>query len=173
MNEITRSRARPAWRPMSATDLNAVMAIADAIHAAYPEDLAIFAERRSLFAAGCLVLELDGALLGYVVAHPWRLRAPPALNTRLDALPPDADCLYLHDIALLPAARGRGAAGAALAHLADVARHHDLPALALVAIAGTRSFWSRHGFEVVDAPELAGKLASYDGEARLMRRTLR
>lgn len=173
MNAPTRTVPRPGWRAMSTADLARVSAIADAIHPAHPEEPAVFAERCALFPEGCLVLEVDGGIGGYVVAHPWRLHAPPSLNARLGALPRDADCLYLHDIALLPSARGRGAAADAVARLVALAGTYALPALALIAISGTLPFWSRHGFAVVDAPELAGKLASYDAEARLMRRALR
>ena len=47
-------------------------------------------------------------MLGYAVSHPGRLGRPPALDSRLGELPSDADCLYLHDVALLPEARGLG-----------------------------------------------------------------
>lgn len=159
------------WRPMKPADLPGVEAIGDRIHPAYPEDAAVFADRLALFPAGCLVLEEGGVLAGYVLSHPWHHRTPPALNARLGQLPTNADCLYIHDLALLPAARNRGAAGEILRHLARLATTMRLPAMALVAIAGTSGFWKRQGFTVVDAPELRAKLASYDADARLMRRT--
>lgn len=166
--------AEPAmrWRPMTAADLPGVEAIGHRIHVAYPEDDAVFVERLDLFPAGCLVLARDGAILGYVLSHPWRHRTPPALNARIGQLPPDADCLYIHDLALLPEAQRRGAAGEILRRLAGLAIAHRLPAMALVALAGTSRFWQRQGFTVVDAPELSAKLASYDADARLMRRAL-
>ncbi|MBL8700030.1 MAG: GNAT family N-acetyltransferase, partial [Alphaproteobacteria bacterium] len=159
-----------AWRPMAPADLAGVEAIGHLIHVAYPEDGAVFVERLALFPEGCLVLEDDHALVGYVLSHPWRHRAPPALNARLGRLPADADCLYIHDLAVLPDARGRGAAGEILRRLAQLAATMRLPAMALISIAGTSRFWERQGFIVVDAPELSAKLASYDADARLMRR---
>ena len=160
------------WRAMAETDLPAVATLADAIHVDHPEDGAVFAERLALFPAGCLVLESSGVVAGYVVAHPGRVLAPPALNARIGALPSEADCLYLHDIALAPSARGRGLAAVALERLVAVARAAGLPRIALVAVAGTGRFWTQHGFEPVDAPALAPKLATYDSEARLMLRRL-
>jgi GNAT superfamily N-acetyltransferase len=165
-------RAREAWRAMKPADLPAVAALAAAIHVAHPEEDAVFAERLALFPAGCLVLESPGGVAGYVLAHPWRRLAPPALNTRLGALPADADCLYLHDVALAPSARGRGAAAAALARLDALARTSHLPCIALIAVGGTMAFWTRQGFVAVDAPSLAAKLRSYDAGARLMQRLL-
>lgn len=160
------------WRPMTPADLPGVEAIGHRIHVAYPEDDAVFVERLALFPAGCLILEGDGALVGYVLSHPWHHRTPPALNARLERLPADADCLYIHDLALLPEAQSRGAAGEIMRRLANLATTMRLPAMALVAIAGTSRFWERQGFTVVDAPELRAKLASYDADARLMRRAL-
>ena len=163
-------RAHDAWRAMTPADLPAVTALAAAIHVAHPEEDAVFAERLALFPAGCLVLEDQDGIAGYVLAHPWRRLAPPALNARLDALPADPDCLYLHDVALAPSARGRGAAAAALARLDALAQASHLPCIALIAVGGTLAFWKRHGFAPVDAPSLATKLRSYDADARLMQR---
>lgn len=166
-------RGPDAWRAMTPSDLPAVARLADAIHVDHPEDAGVLAERLALFPAGCLVLEPSGIVAGYVLAHPWRLLSPPALNTRLGTLPAEADCLYLHDIALAPAARGHGAAAAALELIVARARASHLPRIALIAIAGTGPFWTRQGFIPVDAPSLAAKLASYDAGARLMQRPLR
>ncbi|PZO00760.1 MAG: GNAT family N-acetyltransferase [Hyphomicrobiales bacterium] len=162
----------PTWRPMTATDLPAVMAIAAVVHPDYPEDEAVFAERLRLFPEGCLVLEGGGHLHGYVVSHPWSRAAPPALNSLLDELPGHATCFYIHDLALLPAARGSGAGRAIVARLAEIAARCGLPCLALVAIDGSPGFWQRHGFRVLHDGALAAKLASYDDAARYMERKL-
>lgn len=94
------------WRPMTATDLPAVKALADLVHVAYPEDETVFADRLTHHPAGCFVLQGADAPVGYVISHPWQFARPPRLNTRLDrpALPPST--YYIHDLALLPAARG-------------------------------------------------------------------
>lgn len=160
------------WRPMTATDLPAVLAVAGVVHPGYPEDEAIFAERLRLFAQGCLVLEGADGPIGYVIAHPWRRAAPPALNSLLGELPPQADCFYIHDLALLPQARGSGAGSVVVARLAEIAVRACLPRLALVAIDGSSGFWRRQGFRAVHEPALAEKLASYDDAARYMERAL-
>lgn len=160
------------WRPMTATDLPAVLAVAAVVHPGYPEDEAVFAERLGLFPQGCLVLDGPGGPIGYVVAHPWRCAAPPALNSLLGALPSRAGCVYIHDLALLPQARGSGAGGMVVARLSEIAARAGLPRLALVAIDGSSGFWRRQGFREVHAPALAEKLASYDDAARYMERAL-
>ncbi|PZP43263.1 MAG: GNAT family N-acetyltransferase [Azospirillum brasilense] len=166
---------------MEAADLAAVGRVAAHVHPDYPEDEAVFAERLSLCPEGCLVLArpLGGPwndpwndpwdeTCGYVVAHPWRLGQPPALNSLLGALPAAADTLYIHDIALLPACRGGGAAGRVLERLEDLARRRGLPSLSLVAVGGSPGFWLRQGFRERADEALHGKLRSYDDAARYM-----
>jgi GNAT superfamily N-acetyltransferase len=158
---------------MRTDDLPAVLCVAAVVHPLYPEEEAVFAERLRLYPAGSRVLiGAADALVGYVVSHPWSYGAIPALDSLLGALPPAADAYYIHDIALLPAARGQGAAQAAIASLADHAAHVGFAALAIVAIAGTQAFWEKQGFRAAETASLTAKLASYDPSARYMVRAL-
>lgn len=158
---------------MLRSDLAAVLGIAALVHPGYPEREAVFAERIAPFGAGCLCLEAaGGALAGYVLSHPWQADAAPALDTLLRRLPVSAPAYYLHDLALLPAARGQGAAGEAVALLAAQARGAACREMALVAVNGSAAFWGRQGFAVRAVPALAPKLASYDAAARFMVRLL-
>lgn len=158
------------WRPMIAADLPEVMAIAAGVHPDYPEEPGVFAERLRLFSQGCLVFGAAEGLLGYLVSHPWDRAAPPALNSLLGALPARAGCFYIHDLALVPAARGSGAGSAAVTTAADLALRSGLPCLALVAVAGSSGFWQRHGFRERHVPALAARLASYDDAALYLER---
>jgi ribosomal protein S18 acetylase RimI-like enzyme len=161
------------WRDMRDADLPAVSRIAGVVHPLYPEADAVFAERLRLYPAGSRVLRDDaGTLTGYVVSHPWLQDAIPALDSLLGALPMPANSYYIHDIALLPAARGQGAAQAAVASLADHAMRAGFATMAIVAIAGTQAFWVKQGFRAADTPALNAKLASYDPSARYMTRGL-
>jgi GNAT superfamily N-acetyltransferase len=145
---------------MLPADLAHVVAIAEVVHVNYPEDPAVFANRLELFAPGCLMAEEDGQMLGYCIAHPGTVGDPPPLDTVLAALPAGADCLYIHDVALLPAARGRHL-GVALARLLeDVARAHAFDRMALTAVNNSDGFWGALGYQ----PRPCAKLASY-GEA--------
>lgn len=91
----------PGWRPMAAADLPAVSSISDTVHGRYSEPVEVYAERLALHPTGCFVLEADAAPAGYLITHPWRRDMPPKLGAMLQAIPPDADTFYLHDIALL------------------------------------------------------------------------
>ena len=160
------------WRALTPSDLPAIDAIAAIVHPSFPEESAVLAERQRLYPDGARLLEIDGVPSGYVLAHPWRFKALPVLNSLLDAIPADADTFYLHDLALLSAARGTGAAAMIVGDMLRHARLQQFATMSLVAVNGSQAFWHKHGFRPVAAPELAEKLASYDAAARFMVRTL-
>jgi GNAT superfamily N-acetyltransferase len=154
------------WRRLADADLAAVAAIGAVVHAAYPERPEVAAERLRLFPAGCrAATDAAGAVLGYALAHPWRLGAPPALDTLLGRLPEPADCLYLHDVALVPSARGAGLGAALVPLLRRVAAAHGLARLALVAVHGSAPWWARFGFAPSPSGEHSAGLASYGATA--------
>ena len=160
------------WRPATEADLAAIVAIADKIHVAYPEDAATIAERLRLYPAGCALFERVGTPLAYTLTHPWRYADPPALNARLGALPDSPTTYYIHDVALLPEARGTGAAAAIVQAIAGHAETAGSRNLSLVSVNNSVPFWTRFGFEVTDEPSLGAKLLTYDADARFMVRRL-
>ena len=157
---------------MAQSDLPAVCAMAAAVHRDFPEEAAIFAERLALAPDGCFILRREEVAWGYLLSHPWRLRQPPPLNSLLHALPDKADTLYIHDLALLPQARGQGAASSIISKLEDLARLRQVSSMSLIAVSGSSPFWSRHGFAAWSAPEMAGKLGSYSAGAVYMERRI-
>jgi GNAT superfamily N-acetyltransferase len=156
------------WRALTTLDLPVVETIAGVVHPDFPEDIVVLAERQRLYPDGARLLELGGTASGYILSHPWRFKSLPALNARLGAIPADADTYYLHDLALLNKARGTGAAAMIVGDIINHARAQGFANLSLVAVNGSQPFWHKHGFRVVDAPELGEKLASYEAAARLM-----
>lgn len=154
------------WRPMQADDLPVVAKIAGEVHPRFFEESFVFAERQALAPQGCWICEGQGRPMGYVLAHPWTLAGPPALNSRLGGIPETPDTFYIHDLALLPLARGTGAARRIVETLIGVAR--DFPSMSLVAVNGSVDFWARFGFAVEDRPDLAQKLRTYDEDACFM-----
>ncbi|KQM97029.1 GCN5 family acetyltransferase [Sphingobium sp. Leaf26] len=144
------------WRPMVAADIPAVAAISDAVHGDYTEQAAVYVERLQLYPAGCWLLERDGQAIGYLISHPWAGRRPPPLNRPIQALPEPADHYYLHDLALLPDARGSGAAQAAIGIVQDQARRAGYVRIALTAVNGADAFWTRNGFTALTDAEPYG-----------------
>src|SRR5262249_1023949 len=99
---VDRMRHDLTWRTMSAYDLDATVGIAETVHAAFYEAPEVLAEKQALYPNGAHLLEIGERPVGYVLSHPYNRDAVPALDTRLGALPADADSYYLHDLALLP-----------------------------------------------------------------------
>lgn len=138
------------WRAMNADDLDTVVAISDAVHGVFTEPKAVFAERLALYPAGCRVYERGGEVAGFLVTHPWHRGAVPKLGALLGALPPTPEVYYLHDIALLPAARGTGAGVEATAFVRRQAVDAGCRDIALVAVAGADSYWRAQGFDYAE-----------------------
>ncbi|RXH39063.1 GNAT family N-acetyltransferase [Bradyrhizobium zhanjiangense] len=164
--------SKPRWRRARTADLAAIGAIAALIHPDLSERPDVFAEKMRLCPDGCRVLAADEGIVGYGLAHPWKQHQIPPLDGFLASLPDDADCLYVHDVAVLPDARG-GVARAYIATIEQLARSMGIAALALVSVYATRPLWERFGFRPVtmDA-ELRAKLAYYGEGATYMLRDL-
>lgn len=82
-----------------------------------------------------------------------------------------ASTYYIHDLALLPAARNSGAAATVVDILATHATDLQLPNITLVAVGNSVHFWRRQGFDIVIVdPDLDRRLRSYDEHARFMSR---
>lgn len=161
----------PVWRPMRPEDLPAVMEIAARVHPDFPEDIAVFAERQRLYPEGAHLLHGNETACGYLVSHPWHSGAPPALNSLLHRLPPNADTFYLHDLALLPAARGTGAARTIVEAMVEHAHKGGFSSVRLMAVNGSVPFWERFCFVVEDSVRAADG-GSYGEDARMMARPL-
>ena len=115
----------------------------------------------------------NDAVLGYAFVHPWLLNNIPKLDEFLLQLPPEPECLLIHDVAMLERARGRGAASRLLAHISKLAKDWNLSHLALVAVYCSHPLWARLGFNLIDSDDLDEKLSSYGDNARYMVRTLK
>ncbi len=170
-------QATPSWRQLSLPDIPRLARIAAKIHPALPESDAVFAERVTLFPAGCLGLvggggkggDNDDEICGYVISHPIRRRRPPALNRLLAGIAADADQYYIHDLVILPGLRGRGFARECIIRLFAIARRY--PTTCLISVYGTEQSWSRFGFVAVQIDDvLEEKLLGYGDDAIYLER---
>lgn len=156
------------WRQATLKDVESIENIAGIIHPDLPEGHEVFEEKLRLYPEGCFVLVENGQVVGYCLSHPWLVNSAPALGQLMLTLPPMPDCLFIHDVAVLIQARGRGAAGDLLELLLSLARRENIHILALVSVYGTYPFWTRFGFEVMSNTAFAGKLKTYGDSARYM-----
>jgi ribosomal protein S18 acetylase RimI-like enzyme len=159
-----------AVRVMRTQDLPAVLAIQATCYTQIePESRLAFESKLAASPDSCFIAELGGCVVGYLMALPWELSGPPALHLETCRLPPVPDCLYLHDLAVEPAARaagtGKALVDAFFAHL----RSTELGRASLVAIQDSIAYWQRHGFSAVQPTHaLRAKLASYGENVHYM-----
>lgn len=154
---------------MSLSDVAGLLRVADEIHPDLEEGDYVFTERVKLFPEGCLVLKEGDEVCGYAISHPIRHGQPPALDSLLGEIAPDASQYYIHDFAILPKFRGLGLAGECVGRLLEVAKRY--PTTCLISVYGTAPFWARFGFMTEPVDEaLSEKLREYGGDAAFLSR---
>jgi hypothetical protein len=161
----------PQWRAMTASDLAEVQRISDLIHPDYPERDDVVAEKLMLSpSTHFMAVDGGGVVRGYAVAYPWIADDMPRLDTFIRKLPDKPEVLYIHDVALLPSARGGPLVPDLLKRLSKAARIQGLSEFTLAAMYGSETAWFRHGFWRVQAKgKLVDQLAPY-GPAVFMSR---
>ncbi len=162
----------PLIRPMRMTDLTAIQQVQSQCYpAAYLESREAFATKLA-GAPGCcwVAQDREAAVLAYLVCLPVDTESFPALNAARWNPPKQANMLYLHDLAVSPSLRGSGAATSLVERARAQAQRMGLASLVLVAVQGSEPFWRRHGFavQIPESASVAGKLASFGADARLM-----
>lgn len=158
----------PVWETISASEVTEMDAIARAVHLDLPERPEVFAEKIRLFPRGCRKLALDGKMVGYAIAHPWKLYSIPPLDDYLGGLPSEPECIYIHDVAVLPGARGTNAAGRFVQEIKALALSRSISFLTMVSVYGTYALWARFGFQVSLNHRIQPKLGSYGPTAQYM-----
>jgi GNAT superfamily N-acetyltransferase len=155
---------------MRAADLAAISAIAAQLHPDHFERNEVFAERLALCPDGCSTLAAGADVIGYVFSHPWRALTVPPLDSLLSTLPETPTTYYIHDIAVLPAARGHGAARTIIGVIESKARSFGLSTLSLVTVEEAAPFWRAAGFVETVVPAMQTVLRSYGDNAQFMTR---
>lgn len=119
----------------------------------------------------CFAAVTAAGVVGYLITVPVLYPDLPALDAPTFEVPPDADTLYLHDLAVTDAGRGVGAGRTLVLSALDAGRARGLASACLVAIQDSVRYWERFGFAAVVPPgdRVAAKLASYGATAQLMR----
>jgi len=161
-------------RALNLTDLPGLLAVQRACYGeGYVESAEVFARRLASPAHCSLVLEDGGRVCAYLAAYDSLLGKVTPLHGDFEAVP-QADTLYLHDMAVLPLLAGRGLARALLDPLWRQAQARGLRQSALVSVQGSQGFWERHGYAAQPLHDAAQRqrLAGYGADALYMVRRL-
>ncbi|RJQ35315.1 GNAT family N-acetyltransferase [Candidatus Parcubacteria bacterium] len=156
------------WFPLDRADVKDVDRIARQIHPTLPERVEVFEEKIRLFPEGCCKFVEAENIVGYGISHPWKLFSVPPLNQLIGSLPDNPDCIYIHDVAVLPEARGHNAAGSFVEIITKLARRMHIQKLSCVSVYGTEALWSRFGFQAASTETMGSKLNSYGNGTKYM-----
>lgn len=158
----------PAVRSMSEDDIPFVMRIqAECYSLSMLESETVFRDRLALTPATCWVWAPEQQNpAAYLFAYPSSKGVITALDHpfKIAATP---DCLYLHDLAVAPNARGRHAANSLVTAALRHARHDGLLWSALVSVQRSQTFWEALGYAPMEVQHSPAKenLDSYQVSA--------
>jgi len=120
----------------------------------------------AIYPQGCLGVNVDGNLAGYVIFHPYRENVVKPLDFSLD-LDGTEDCMYIHDIAVRRRYRGMGLTRMLMERVDHESKRGGFDVQCLVAVQDSRDFWRKFEFRTVRIIERYG-----EGPAYYMKRSL-
>lgn len=161
-------------RAMHADDLDAVLAIQLACYGAgFVEDGALIARRLAAAPETGWVAGQDGEVRAYLAAYPSIAGKLTALHGEFEVAS-KADALYLHDLAVHPAASGLGLGPRLVRHAWEHAVQAGWRQSTLVSVQASVGFWERQGYAAMQPadPVQQARLATYPGRSIYMARRL-
>ncbi|MFJ3881020.1 GNAT family N-acetyltransferase [Streptomyces sp. NPDC090077] len=135
-------------RQLRPDDIDAVAALEREAYAAHglTEGPAALRARSEASPSTCFAVEGGGTLAGYLLALPYPPDRSPDLGHTGQRVAHHSGNLHLHDLVIAPRHRGRGLARALLQRLGEAARARQHDRISLVAVAGSRAFWTTRNF---------------------------
>ena len=136
-----------------------ILAMLDVQRECYPpkllESTETFLNKMRLFAEGSLGCFSEKRLCAYVFFHPWIKGVVVPLDYVIGSIPPEPDCIYIHDLAVLPAYRRKKIAEQLIWKVFEIGKQLSIRSYSLVAVQSSEGFWRRFGFEVAGTLEYA------------------
>jgi GNAT superfamily N-acetyltransferase len=117
----------------------------------FHENAESFVSKMKLSPATCYGVLNEGRLVAYGISFPWFKSQGVDLNSTLTENSVKPDLMYIHDISVDPDYRGLGLGEALFKRILEDTLSKGLNELALVAVQGSKTFWSRFGFTITDS----------------------
>ncbi len=137
-------------RLMQDADLAAVVKIqSDAYSGHFLESGEVIAQRFAISPLTSWVAERDGQVCAYLVGYWSKVGKISPLNAPFKLID-NADCLYLHDLALFNAVQGYGLAKLLIKAAIDCVIVNSVGAIALISVQNSVDFWCKAGFAEYD-----------------------
>lgn len=156
--------------PATDYDLDAILAIQDlCYHEIEPESAESMVSKIHISPDTCFVAKDKQEIKGYLLSIPATLGNPPQLHSDTQILDHNPNCLYLHDLAIHPNARGLGVGKLLFNHFAQIAYQKQFQHASLISIQNSVPFWKQYGFLPISPDQfLQKKLKTYGENATYM-----
>jgi ornithine decarboxylase len=167
---VYRDGPQPRVRPIFDGDWDSIVALESGVYAKseLSEDRAALESRGRASPSTSFVLDDGERIVGYLLALPYPMFRYPDL-TRVEGDVVASDNLHLHDLVIGDDFRGNGFARRLLRQLTETAGSQGYERISLVAVGGSDSFWSAHGYRAHPEVTLPG---SYGANAVYMSREI-
>lgn len=133
-------------RSMAVYDLAAIEIIQAEAYAGYfLESADVIAQRFNVSPTTAWVAEHEDQVCAYLVGYWSKIGKINPLNAPFSSVE-NADCLYLHDLALLKSAQGFGLAKKLIQVAIEHALGYSAQAIALLSVQNSKEFWQGFGF---------------------------
>lgn len=125
------------------------------------EPINLFAEMLAIYdKAAYVAINESGQVVAYVIAHPSN-EGRDDYEFGGHAVRGDEDCLYIHDLCVDPAARGRGLANSLFERMVVHARAQGYKNIIGIAVQGAAPFWQKLGFTMAYPYVYKGKTGQF------------
>jgi GNAT superfamily N-acetyltransferase len=114
----------------------------------YRESIFVYDTLVKVFSDGAWGAFYQDRMIGYIFFHPYKNQTVKPLDSGL-VLTGKEDCMYLHEIAVLPQHRAQGIPGRLIDAFDKVSGQYRMKDQSLVSVQGSMGFWKKQGFEVV------------------------
>jgi len=117
------------------------------------EPLEVLKEKSSVANHMCQAVRKtsDNSMRGYILAHPYPAnRIPPLKLLGLDPGETNSTNLFLHDFALDPSEKGKGAGRQVMQLFINKVKKAGFASITLVAVQSSVGYWAKMGFDVHD-----------------------
>lgn len=136
---------------------------AEAYHSLAPESKEVLRSKWLVSPESCFIArDNNQTAVAYLLTHPWADTTPPKLHAVIEPTI-NTNQMFIHDLAVLPHATGKGIASLMLQSLFAALPH--MLRFQLVAVQGSAKFWASKGFVAVHPGKLC---SSYGDDAQQM-----
>jgi len=118
----------------------------------HQENLFVYDTLIKVFPNGAWGAFYNNKLIGYIFFHPYKNQTVKPLNSKL-TLKGDEDCMYIHEIAILPQYRSLYIPSQLMKEFDNISKLHHVKYQSLVSVQSSMEFWRKQGFSVIKEVE--------------------